>query len=147
MRIPQIIVGNLLALLLIAACHPDNTPPGPRLEEIVAHERQGLDALKTGHLDVFAHLTADEAVFIDPHGVANKAEVLKNLAGFRLEDYSIENAKLVPVSATAGLLTYKIYEKGNSHGREFSAKAFISALWVKRQGEWVCAFSQETPTK
>jgi hypothetical protein len=116
-------------------------------QQIVAKEREGLDALKTGDLDLFGKLTADEAVMVDAQGPATKAQVLQNVGEFKLTDYSMEDLKFVPVSATTGLISYKITEKGVSHGHEFVAKAYVSSLWTKRDAGWVCLFSQETGTK
>ncbi|HMH11909.1 MAG TPA: nuclear transport factor 2 family protein [Edaphobacter sp.] len=116
-------------------------------EKIVAKEREGLDALETGNLDVFGTLTAEEAVMVDAQGPATKVQVLKNVSEFRLIDYSMDDLKFVPVSATTGLISYKITEKGTSHGHEFMAKAYVSSLWTKRGSQWVCLFSQETGTK
>jgi predicted protein tyrosine phosphatase/ketosteroid isomerase-like protein len=145
----QLLLPLSFAAFALAGCanSPTRAPSGSLVDVIVAKEREGLDALKVGDLAAFSRLTADDALFVDPHGVASKAEVMKNVAGFRLEDYTIEDVRLVPLSSTSGLIAYKITEKGNSHGREFSAKAYISALWTKRDGEWLCVFSQETPRK
>jgi hypothetical protein len=112
--------------------------------QIVAKEREGLDALKNHDLERFGALTADEAVMVDAQGPASKAQVLKNVAGFNLTDYSIDAVKFVPISATAGLISYKITEKGSSHGKEFTAQAYVSSLWAQRGSNWVCLFSQET---
>jgi len=139
----------LLAGALMAGCGP--TPatlsPPALLDQIQAQERLGLEALKTGDLTAFAHSTADDAVFIDPHGLASKAEVMKNVAGFRLTDFSMQDVKLVATSADSGLIAYTLIEKGASHGHEFSAKAYVSSLWSKQNGEWRCRFSQETAAR
>jgi hypothetical protein len=37
-------------------------------QQIVSKEREGLDALKTGDLERFGNLTADEAVMVDAQG-------------------------------------------------------------------------------
>ena len=106
-----------------------------------------MEALKTGDLAVFAHSTADEAIFIDPHGLASKAEVMKNVAGFRLIDFSMEGVKLLSVSGNSGLIAYTLTEKGASHGHDFTVKVYVSSLWTYRNGTWLCLFSQETPAK
>jgi hypothetical protein len=139
----------LLAALIPAGCScaPVGADPALLMSQIVAKERQGLDALKSGDLAAFAGLTADEAVFIDPHGAATKAQVMKNVAEFRLQDYSIEDVKLVPLSDKSGLIAYRLTESGVSHGRQFKAKAYISAVWAERGGNWVCLFSQETAAR
>jgi hypothetical protein len=116
-----------------------------RMEQlIVSKEREGLDALKTGDLERFGKLTADEAIFVDPHGAASKAQVMKNVAGFTLTDYQMEDVQFERIAAKTGLISYKITEKGVSHGREFTAQVYVSSIWAERKGSWVCLFSQET---
>jgi hypothetical protein len=116
-------------------------------QQIVAKEREGLDALKIGNVEAFANLTAEEAVFVDAAGLATKSEVVKNVVGFTLTDYSMEDVRFVPLSAESGLISYKIHEKGASHGHEFAAQAYISSIWAERAGKWVCLFSQETAAR
>jgi hypothetical protein len=121
-----------------------SSEPSSLQQQVVAAEREGLDALKAGNVDDFASHTADEAVFVDAHGPASKAQVVKNVADFRLIDYSMNDIHFVQLSPTSGLVVYTITEKGNSHGKEFSARAYISSIWAERGGKWVCLFSQET---
>jgi ketosteroid isomerase-like protein len=126
----------------------DSTAGASSLEQqIVSKEREGLDALKTGNLELFGNLTADDAVFVDAAGPATKAEVLKHVEGFRLAGYTMEDVRFVALSAKTGLITYTITEKGVSHGREFAAQAYISSIWTKRKNKWVCVFSQETTVR
>jgi len=120
---------------------------GSTEQQIVSKEREELDALKTGDLELFGNLTADDAVFVDEHGPASKAQILKNVAGFRITDYSMEDVRFVPISAKSGLISYKISEKGISHGKEFTAQVYVSSVWAERGSKWVCLFSQETPAK
>jgi hypothetical protein len=127
----------LLFLTIIPLC-------GQSLQDkVLAQERQGLDCLKTGNLAGFAALTADEAVFVDDHGPANKARVVKNTSEFRLGDYTIEEVKFVPLSSKSGLISYKITESGTSHGRQFKAKVYVSSIWAERKGKWQCLFSRD----
>jgi hypothetical protein len=143
----------LFALLLIPATAgwprlPGTAAPDDSLQQqIVAKEREELDALKSGDRQAFANLLADEALFLDTNGSATKAEVVEHTAEFRLTDYTMDGIKFVPVSPASGMLLYKIVEGGNSHGRNFSATVYVSALWVKRGNRWVCLFSQETPAR
>src|SRR5271154_4121402 len=67
-------------------------------QQIIAKEREGLDALKAGNVDRFAELTAEDAVLVDNHGPASKAQVVKNVAGFKLLDYTMEDVKFIPLS-------------------------------------------------
>jgi hypothetical protein len=127
--------------------HDAGTNAGSLQQQIIAKEREGLDALKTGNLELFGNLTGDDAVLVDAQGPATKAQVLKNVAGFNLTDYSMEDVRFVPLSAKSGLITYKISEKGVSHGKEFAAQAYVSSIWAEREGKWLCLFSQETAAR
>jgi len=56
---------------------------GSLQQQIVAKESEGLDALKSGNVEIFANLTAEDAVFVDAAGLATKADVMKNVGGSR----------------------------------------------------------------
>jgi len=120
---------------------------GSLREQIIAHERAELDSLKTGDLAAFSGFLADDAVFVDAHGPASKAEVVEHTKEFRLHEYTMDDVRFVPVSADSGLIVYTLTESGTSHGKEFAAKVNVSALWLKRDGKWLCAFSQETAAR
>jgi ketosteroid isomerase-like protein len=148
-------VGSVVLLggIKTAAADASSASPGPTTAEsslgqqILSKERAELDALKAGDFNAFGTLIADEAVFVDALGPAGKAEVLKHTEGFKLADYKIEDEKFVSISEDTGLISYYITEKGVSQGKEFTAHAYVSALWTKRTNDWVCLFSQETAAK
>jgi ketosteroid isomerase-like protein len=116
-------------------------------DEIVAQERAGLEALKSGDIAAFGATIADDAVFVDASGPAGKAQVVKNVAGFRLREFSMSDIRFVGLSADTGLIVYVMDETGTSHGKEFSAKVYVASVWSKRSGKWLCEFSQETATR
>jgi hypothetical protein len=64
-------------------------------QQIVAKEREGLDALKAGNVQRFGELTADDALLVDAAGAASKTQVLANVNGFTLTDYSMENVQFL----------------------------------------------------
>jgi hypothetical protein len=139
----------VLAIAIPAAvvlAHP--SPAQSSLQDqVVSHERMGLDALKSGDLTLFANLTADDAIFADDHGPADKATVVQNTSQFRLTNYTMTNIKFVAISPSAGLISYDMTESGTSHGRDFSAHIYVSSIWAERAGNWVCLFSQETAAR
>jgi uncharacterized protein DUF4440 len=116
-------------------------------ERVAAKEREGLESLKTGDVAHFGELTAEDAIFVDPHGIASKAEVMKNVEGFRLTDFTMEDVKFLQVSEKSGLISYKLTEKGVTHGKEFTAIVYVSSIWAERGGKWLCEFSQETAAR
>ena len=143
---------SLILILLVAigyaqpqkSAEASESPTDALRERIVAQERAGLDALKTGDLTVFGASTADDAIFVDAHGPATKAEVMEHTAEFRLHDYTMADVKFIPLSADSGLIVYTLTESGASHGKEFTARVYVSSLWLKRDGKWLCEFSHET---
>lgn len=114
---------------------------------IVENEKKELDCLKTGDMRLFASLIADDAVFVNPRGMAGRAEVVKNTSEVRLNNYSMEDVHFLAISPESGMITYKLTETGSAHGKEFLAQVYASALWVRRDGKWVSLFSQETPAR
>jgi ketosteroid isomerase-like protein len=152
---------SLVALVAFLLCRPTVTaaiakpfrssiaaPSDASLQEqVVAAERAGLDALKKGDVARFGDLTADEAVFVDDHGPATKAQVLQNVVGFTISDYSMDDVHFVRIAPDTGLISYKLTEKGNSHGHEFTAQVYISSVWTHRAANWLCLFSQETAVR
>jgi ketosteroid isomerase-like protein len=145
MKIISIIVISVLIGLAASLSGAGSTDD--LQQQIVAKEREELDALKNGDIAAFANLIADEAVFLNARGPSPKVDVVKHIADFKLLDYAIEDVRFVPVGPKTGLIVYRLTQKGSSNGHEFAGKANISALWTEREGKWVCLFSQETPTK
>jgi ketosteroid isomerase-like protein len=137
-----VLAGSLSSRITISA--HKNTAADSFEDQIVAAERAGLDALKAGDVGKFGDFTADEAVFVDAHGPATKAQVLQNVVGFKLTDYTMDNIQVKRISPNTGLLVYKITETGVSHGKEFTAQVYISSIWTERDKKWLCLFSQET---
>lgn len=113
-------------------------------DQIVAQERAGLDVLKTSELAPFNASIAEEAVFVDSHGPATKAEVVEHTAAFRLHEYSMADVRFVRLGAESGLIVYALTESGASHRHDFSARVYVSSIWAKEGGKWQCLFSQET---
>jgi ketosteroid isomerase-like protein len=136
----------LLVLLAVTFVHAQGSKE-PLPDEIVAQERAELDSLKTGDMTAFANLLADDAVLVDDRGPAGKAEVLRHTADFRLQKYTMTDVRFVGLSADSGLIVYQLEESGTSHGKEFTVKVHVSALWMKRGGKWVCVFGQETAAR
>ena len=136
----------LMVLVMLAAV---GRPAGRKSLEsrIVDLERQELDSLKSGNHREFASLLAEDAVFIDEHGRAEKAAVVNNTAALQLKEYAMEDLRFVGLAEKSRLVTYKITDTGVSQGEKFAEKAYVSAAWVERGGKWLRVFSQETPAR
>jgi ketosteroid isomerase-like protein len=149
LALPAIIILAMFActLALRAQSHKPENGPASLQVQIVAKERQELDALKSGDPRTFSALIADDAIFVDPRGTAGKEEVVQNITDLKLAEYSMEGVKFLQLSPHSGVIAYKLKQKGSSHGKEFSATVYVSAVWTQRSGKWLCVFSQETPVR
>lgn len=116
-------------------------------EQVVAKEREELSALKAGNYTKFADLIAADAVFVDPRGTASKSEVVEHVKDFKLLDFTMEDIRFVKLSATSGVVAYRLTQKGSANGHEFTSQVWASAVWVQRDGKWQTVFSQETPMR
>jgi len=125
----------------------DKGSPSQLQAEIVAKERQELEALKNGKVQEFSDLMAEDAIFMDSHGSAGKAEVVGHLSDLKLLEYAMADIKFVAVSPQSGIIAYKLTQKGRENGKDFADTVYVSALWVKRSGKWVCLFTQESPAQ
>lgn len=121
-----------------------DTQPSSLEQQIVSKEREGLDALHAGNVQRFSDLTDENDIFIDAQGPASKDQLVKNVTGFIISEYSMDDLKFVALSKDSGLISYKIHEKGIAHGKEFDLRGYVSSIWTKKGKNWLCTFSQET---
>ena len=113
-------------------------------DEIVAQERAGLEALKSGDVAKVGAALTDDAVFVRANGILRKPELLKLLGDVKLKDYTMSDVRFVPVSPDNGVVSYTLTESGTRQGQAFSAKVFVSSAWVRNGRQFQCVFSQET---
>ena len=112
--------------------------------QIEAQERAGLNDLKTGDLEDFRKLMAEDGVFVDAQARSTREQVMAAVGGFRLTDFSMTQVKFLRVGAETGLISYEFNDHGVTHGRPFTTHSYVSSLWTRRGGRWVCLFSQSS---
>jgi hypothetical protein len=120
----------------------------PSLEHFVGLESRVWDALVRGDEEADRALLTDDFLGVYPTGFATRDEHVGQLsAGSTMAEYAITDARLVPVSPAAVILSYRAdfrHVRGGQVGdREVM---YISSLWIGRDGEWLNSFSQDTPS-
>ncbi len=133
--------------LLIAASFSTTSAFADLKDDIVAKEREELEALRSADYKKFADLIADDALFLNPGGPGTKAQVVEQSSHFKLLDFSMDDIQFVPLTDNSGIIIYKLTQKASAGGREFTSVVHASATWVQRNGKWVSVFSQETPAR
>jgi hypothetical protein len=107
-------------------------------------ESQVWEALVSGDADAEHELLSEDFLGVYPSGFVTRAEHVDELSdGPITTSYSIEDARLIEISADAVLLCYRADHR--PVGRAEPESMYISSLWVERDGRWWNTFSQDSP--
>ncbi|VTS04220.1 nuclear transport factor 2 family protein [Tuwongella immobilis] len=74
-----------------------------------------------------------------------REEQIRSLADHQLSQYRTSELSLQPLSPDSMLVTFRVTMKGTYRGKPVPETSFASAIWVRRQGQWLEHFYQETP--
>lgn len=90
-------------------------------------------------------LTKDSLmVFADPVGVLPKDAAVEAIAGgIRWEDVTFTAAQVVRLTDDAAVLAYRA--NARKEGESTPYNAWISSVYIRRNGEWLLAHHQQTP--
>lgn len=120
----------------------------PSEADIIAKEKTTWDLVKKKDWAAFEKMVASDFVEILSDGVHDRAHVLANLKDFDLTDVTYADWKFVPIDADAALVYYSATLKGTYKGEAVPAGPYrLASAWVKRNGEWVTIYYQETLAK
>jgi hypothetical protein len=123
---------------------------GSKLKETFqAKIKTEWEALKHKDKKAYADLLADdyEGVEADGRGERNKIQAVNELADTNVYNYSMFGFKLTPLGPDATLVIYEITMEFPPKAQVRYSRVYISALWVKRAGEWKEVHYQETNVK
>lgn len=124
---------------------PQPTPAAVSEAELIALDRQILDALKAKNWDAFAALLADDQLSVWSDSVQDKAQSVEAVKKLELTDISTSEHRVVRFGPDAAVLTYTSVAKGSYDGRPMpGTPSRDSTVWVRRGGKWLAAFHQET---
>jgi RNA polymerase sigma factor (sigma-70 family) len=116
------------------------------LETLTALEKQSWEALKRQDAAALEKLvTPDCAAILSDGSRTTAAELIKGLKDFRVQEYAMDDAKLVPLSPDAAVLVYRVKSEIATLGERKRETLQVSSTWVKKDGKWLNAFYQETP--
>lgn len=127
-----------------AAASP--TPAGVTQADIEARERQIWEAMRSKNYDAFAGMLADDFVYVSAEGVADKAQTVEAVKRAQFSEYDFSDTRFLKVDEDLAVLTYTTTEKATSEGRPAADRTIRNgSAWVRRGGQWLAAFHQETP--
>jgi len=119
-------------------------------QALLDRERQFWDAMRTKDGRVTERMTDDGCIVVGAQGVSSidrKAMAKLTSEGqWELQQYAIDDrsAKVRFVGDDVAIVAYKVTERVVVDGRTLPLEANDSSVWVRRDGEWLCALHTET---
>ena len=112
--------------------------------ELVALEREGWQALSDGRgADYYAQHLADNALMAFSFGVMDRQAAIDAMAQAPpWASFELTDPRVVALTDDSAVLVYAA--KAQREGQDPYA-ATISSTFVRRQGQWLLAFHQQTP--
>jgi hypothetical protein len=107
------------------------------------------EALKHKDKKAYAELLADDyqGVEVDGRGERNKIQAIDEVAQTNVYNYTLQGFKLIPLGTDAALVIYEVTMEFPPKSVVRHSRVYISALWVKRAGQWKEVHYQETNVK
>ena len=116
------------------------------LDQLVALERQGWDALVAGEGGAYyrEHLTTN-ALMAFPFGVLTRDATIQAIESAPpWERYELRQPRVVGLSDDSGVLVYEVVAQ---RAGQPPYSAVISSAFVRQHDEWKLAFHQQSPTR
>lgn len=117
--------------------------------EILAASAAWDAALVANEPEMVASFMADDWVYVGPSGPIAKADLIGRIATDRLRHDSMElvGQPRVAVVGDAAILTSHKASTGSWNGVPYAADEWISEVFVRRHGRWVCVLSHKCPAE
>jgi len=121
-------------------------------QQLLDVEKRFWDAMKTKNADVAGQMTDDKCIVVGAQGVsAIDPETMSKLTTegkWELQQYSFDpkNSQVRFVGDDVAIVAYKVNERVVVDGKTLPIEANDSSVWVRRDGEWLCALHTESLT-
>ena len=139
-------VAVLLTFSLAFSCQTQTKDVN---EQLLKVERDFAAAVLSNDADAIGKFLTDDWVIVDADGgVIDKTRFLDAIKSRMLLHEEMELDDLtVRAHGDSAVVTTITSTKGRFAGREFAAQERATDFFVKRNGRWLCAFSQLTTFK
>lgn len=117
---------------------------GSVASQLMVNEHKVLDALKSKDAAGFSSLVVTDSWTVDENGPMKTAEFAKALPELKVESLKTSDMKVLAMSPTVSLVTYKLDQKGSFLGQAFPPVVYATTVWVNNGGAWRAMFHQES---
>jgi len=121
-----------------------------RDRELLDIERRFWDAMKTKDAQRAAQMTDDGCIIVGAQGVsAIDGKMMGKLTSegkWQLEQFAIDdkNSQVRFIGDDVAIVAYRVTERVAIDGQTLPVEANDSSVWVRRDGEWLCALHTES---
>lgn len=119
-------------------------------EELRACEHRYWDAIELKDADGAMALSDEACVVVGAQGVgtidrAKLGEMLKQ-ASYELKSYEFDDQKFLvrQIADDVAIVAYPVREDLVVEGKPQALEAYDASVWVRRDGEWLCALHTES---
>jgi len=122
-----------------------------RTHEVLENERRFWDAMRAKDGEAAAQMTDEHCIVVGAQGVStiDRATMARMTTegDWELERYTFDesSAQVQFVNDDVALVAYQVKEKLSVGGKPIQFDANDSSVWVRRNGEWLCAMHTESP--
>ena len=119
-------------------------------QELLDLEKRFWDAMKEKDGRTAARMTDDGCIVVGAQGVSaidsKTMEKLTVEGNWELKQYSFDekNAQVRFIGDDVAIVAYKVVERVVVDGKTLPIDANDSSVWVRRNGEWLCALHTES---
>ena len=113
--------------------------------QIIALERAGWKAWKDKNPAWYRRNTTEDVMLINSFGVANKAQMIKDISTCDVKSFALDDFKLVMLNSDTVLMTYTAVQDGVCGGQKIPTQVRSTVNYVRRGGRWLEAMYMETP--
>jgi hypothetical protein len=114
-------------------------------ELLLGKEKSLPEAQKRKDVNFFKDITTDDFLEVAADAkVYTRDELLEALNVVDLQNYSIYDAKVIPLNENAAVVTYDAIVQmslGDEHAPRYQ---HVSSVWVNQGGKWLLKFQQAT---
>lgn len=121
-----------------------------RTQELLENERRFWNAMRAKDGEAASQLTHDSCIVVGAQGVSTISPAtmgrLTREGDWELERYTFDEstAQVQFLNEDVALVAYKVKEKLTVDGKAVNLEANDSSVWVRKNGEWLCAMHTES---
>ena len=114
-------------------------------ELLLGKEKSLPEAQKRKDVDFFKNITTDDFLEVAADAkVYTKDEMMEALNVVDLQNYSIYDAKVIPLTDNAAVVTYDAIVQMSVGDERAPRYQHVSSVWVNQGGKWLLKFQQAT---